>query len=410
MNAYSDYLYHEGVKGMHWGVRRYQNADGTLTALGRIHYGVKDFYNGPKMDHVRSSITRGWYTANDPEFLNRKMSDVKASLGRASIIMKDPQFWNQDVKNVRSFVDNYFGAKKIDAHEDTRIIDPISSNAPVGASSGKTKINQNGMTFDYDANISSTYSMLSGNTTISVYNAYQDAKNLKFTDLAQFGITERYVDHDPYHVEKPDTVTRAVETTIVSPSEITLQPGYNTHNVLGGNVTYRGVKNAAVDRTRIDQIQSNRDQRLKGLAEGMDRLRDTKKLANDYVEQHKKEMFDTGHDVGAIEFNNELKAIRKKYPNLSDDELKSYGEAYATKRGNQFVDEFIESTRDIMKLDFVEEQLKNEGKLRQDILDEEMVQLQNANQSVNKLKRDREKYYRAISENANVMRNLYYRD
>lgn len=32
------YLKHEGVKGMHWGVRRYQNSDGSLTPEGRRHY------------------------------------------------------------------------------------------------------------------------------------------------------------------------------------------------------------------------------------------------------------------------------------------------------------------------------------------------------------------------------------
>ena len=32
-------LYHYGILGMHWGIRRYQNADGSLTPKGKKRYG-----------------------------------------------------------------------------------------------------------------------------------------------------------------------------------------------------------------------------------------------------------------------------------------------------------------------------------------------------------------------------------
>ncbi len=36
-------LYHSGVKGMKWGIRKYQNADGTLTEEGRARYGADSY-------------------------------------------------------------------------------------------------------------------------------------------------------------------------------------------------------------------------------------------------------------------------------------------------------------------------------------------------------------------------------
>jgi hypothetical protein len=38
----NDELYHHGVKGQKWGVRRYQNKDGSLTPEGRKHYDINE--------------------------------------------------------------------------------------------------------------------------------------------------------------------------------------------------------------------------------------------------------------------------------------------------------------------------------------------------------------------------------
>jgi len=46
-------LYHYGVKGMKWGVRRYQNADGSLTSAGRRRYQKDEFILGP---NVRDAV------------------------------------------------------------------------------------------------------------------------------------------------------------------------------------------------------------------------------------------------------------------------------------------------------------------------------------------------------------------
>lgn len=49
----SDELYHHGILGQKWGVRRYQNLDGTLTPAGKARY-AKESYD---MDYIEKSIT-----------------------------------------------------------------------------------------------------------------------------------------------------------------------------------------------------------------------------------------------------------------------------------------------------------------------------------------------------------------
>ena len=51
---YNKELYHYGIKGMKWGLRRFQKKDGTLTSAGKKHIDAKAGYLNPKYNDKKS--------------------------------------------------------------------------------------------------------------------------------------------------------------------------------------------------------------------------------------------------------------------------------------------------------------------------------------------------------------------
>lgn len=72
-------LYHHGIKGQRWGLRRYQNEDGTLTAEGRERYG---FEEKPSNRLLRSaSINR-----KDASDIRRAAKDAKNEKSKKDLL------------------------------------------------------------------------------------------------------------------------------------------------------------------------------------------------------------------------------------------------------------------------------------------------------------------------------------
>lgn len=145
-------LRHSGVKNQKWGVRRYQNLDGSLTPLGRIHYGVgervkKSAQAISEMRAARAEKNREKYLRKHPE----KMTDeelktyterVRAEKAYKDLINQTPSWrrkdrikdaiedaFKQSIKTIMSksaeelgakFAKKLFGDKELEAAKRTK--------------------------------------------------------------------------------------------------------------------------------------------------------------------------------------------------------------------------------------------------------------------------------------------------
>jgi len=100
----SDYLMHYGILGMKWGIRRYQNKDGSLTDAGRKRYDVEEGEKAEKakrMIRIRSTKKSTNYSQDDARnrVLDISDDDLRKTINRLELEKRYKELTTEKVED-----------------------------------------------------------------------------------------------------------------------------------------------------------------------------------------------------------------------------------------------------------------------------------------------------------------------
>lgn len=134
---YDQELYHYGVKGMKWGIRRYQNKDGTLTSKGKKRY-EKSNDNSNDEDEIKNNKSRKILTKRNIAIGATVVGASLAAMGAMYVYKKTNPTMHVKYMNFGEIVDiNNLSSKDIIVKKGTKFHRVSSKSVEDYAEEGK---------------------------------------------------------------------------------------------------------------------------------------------------------------------------------------------------------------------------------------------------------------------------------
>lgn len=133
-------LYHWGVKGMRWGVRRYQNRDGTLTAAGKKRY-AKELEKLKSEEKMLKNKERTKAKLDKLEEIRKSNEERKKNLGESESKKakeKKPEPPKMEKKAVKDMTDDELRERKARLQMEKDYKDLLKQTRGEQASKGKS--------------------------------------------------------------------------------------------------------------------------------------------------------------------------------------------------------------------------------------------------------------------------------
>lgn len=142
----NDYIQHYGILGQKWGVRRYQNKDGTLTPAGKRHLASLDAER-EKLESKRKELDKKYYRVtgkpvnSEPQVpVKRKIGDISDDELRDKLVrLRMENQYKEEYRKAHPKKES-LGKKYIDGLKDNAVKELSSYTVSLGMSYLKKKI------------------------------------------------------------------------------------------------------------------------------------------------------------------------------------------------------------------------------------------------------------------------------